>query len=179
MDRLENLFIFSTGSTKYDFAHTPIKYVADFNKTISKALSKDDDQPELLGGDPYKGNEILIQTNVRYITDKLGLNDLIYRLTVAKDNAKTSTVLEEKLNRATAISELIANFVLLLIHNLYWIKLNTYRKSTLPLSRAYNFAIDIGKDLVDKFEKRLNEEYNISNILEAEFGKKDPKKIVK
>jgi len=179
MDRLNNVIIKSAASYKYDFAHAPAAFADRFNKTISEVLTKDDDDGSLLDGDPYEKNGIYIESNVRHIKDKLGLNDLIYRLTIASDAAKNSTVLKEKLDRANDISELIANFVLLLIHNLYWIHLKTFKKSTLPLSRAYNFAIDIGKDLVNKFEKRLNEEYDIANILEEQFGKKNPKKIVK
>jgi len=176
MDRLNNVNITADGGIRFDFAHA---FIPDFLQLINRGnvgrLTNGLNDFTLITA----ANSSFIEANERHVSNKLGINDMIYKLTVAFENAPNSTILREKLDRANAISRIISNFILSLIHTLYWVNLADFKKSTLPLSRAYNFAIDIGKDLVSRFEKRLNDEYNIANVLETEFGVKDAKKIPK
>jgi len=169
MDLLNFLYITHSKGTAYEFAHSPTDFILEFNKTLSKSITADDGDIKLLATtDDQKKNKSIIEANLRLVSDKLEINDLLWRLESALANSK-STLLQEKFNRAKAISSLITNFVLLLVHNLYWINLKTYQKSSLSLKKAFDFAIDIGKDLVSKFEQRLNKEYNLTAVIESEF----------
>lgn len=181
MDRLNNLIIKDENDNNaYDFAHFPYKYINSTIKSSKERILKDETAIEFKKENfKIDLNMATIGANEQVIENKLGLYDLLYRLQIASKNSGGSSILKEKYDRAKAMREIIINTILSMIHTLYWSNFNEYQKSSMPLNRAYDFAIDIGRELVSKFEERLNKEYNIANILESEFGVKAVKKITK
>jgi len=170
MDRLKNLIIDTAGALKrYDFAHSAVELFEELNLDTADRLTD--------GNDAIKeaSNIASIAYNLQFITNKLGLNDILYRIKIAKNNAPESNILKEKYERAETFTKLISHFILLIIHSLYYIDFQKLEKSTIPLNKCLSFGIEIGKLMANKMEERLNDEYNIAKILEAEFGVKGNK----
>jgi len=188
MDKLNNLYINLPGGVKYDFAHVLYnsaddpsvnKFISDMKVKNLNALLKADF--DLIAAN-RTANVSFMNANIQIIQNKLGLNDLLYRLETASKSANRPSILEEKLSRAQSFTELLCNFVLLIIHNLYWIKisnaagLRVFEKSSIPLNKCYDFALEMGLEMTRMFEKRLNEEYSIANAIEEQFGIKNTNK---
>jgi len=171
MDRLNNIAIRNADDAtyKFDFAHSIFTYADTLNTSLVGILLKND-KSGLLSTGAFANNKATMQSNEQYIADKLGINKLIYGLTQASINAGNSAVLKEKLTRANNIKDVIVNFVLSLIHAMYWIEIPK-KRSTLGLNQILTFALDIGKHITTKFETILDKEYDISKILENQYGK--------
>jgi hypothetical protein len=180
MDKLNNLLINGDNNNNlYDFAHLGFNFS---NKSIvsSKKRLLKNTTDKVIEKDNFinEANVPIMNANLQVVENRLGLNNLLYRLEVAS-KASNSSILKEKYERSRDIAELINNTVLSMVHKLYWTKFEDLEKSSIPLSRAFDFAIDVGSDLVKKYEQRLEQEYNLANILETEFSKAGVKKNVR
>jgi len=182
MDILHNLNINVDGGIKYDFAHVlylASDFITDMINKNSVALLNG--ALALVAGNRAE-NMAYMEANIQLVKNKLGLNKLIYNLQSATTAAGNPSILVEKLDRAKVFCDIIANFILLIIHNLYWIKITDAagnricEKSSIPLSNCFDFAIKMGKEMTNMFEKRLDEEYDIASALEEQFGPKATKK---
>jgi len=181
MDLLYNLKITDAAGIKYDFAHVihlRNEFIRDVMFKNRLALFTDADNSLTLLNATAAENEAYMNSNIQVVKNKLGLNKLIYNLQSATTAAGGPSILAEKLSRAKVFSELTANFVLLLIHSLYWINIRNAaevvvcEKSSIPLSNCFDFAIKVGMEITRMFEKRIDEEYNIASALEEQFGPK-------
>jgi len=167
MDKFDNLEISRNALTDFDFAHCGV----DYHNTID-VIFKDKK------GSIYKtdgsaitdSNKGRIRKNLRVVEDRLGLNKIIYDLTQAQKSS-ASALLTKKLARLISFRNLACDFCLQIIQNMYWIDFLEDQKSNLSLTDCSNFAIQIMKELSDKFVKRLDDEYNIAKAIQEEFSK--------
>ena len=114
--------------------------------------------------------------NEAYIEEELNLHAYYYDLHMAWKNTAAkeedrSSILKEKLDRCEKFKDLLVNFTLELINMLYWIDPTVYEKSNIGVMKSCEFAISISKKIASEFSKRLDEEYDLSRMIEMEFGK--------
>jgi len=86
-------------------------------------------------------------------------------------NGRANHILTKKLNRLLAFRDSVCNFCLEIIHQMYWVDFKRYKKTNLSLTDCANFAVNLCKDLSDKFIARLDQEYNIAKVIQEEFSK--------
>jgi len=174
MDRLNDLKITNAdGDIEFDFAHFSREF---FTKR------KENAEDRIIDGnaDFINDNGPIVNANLRFIQDQLGINKVLYRLDQVYKNTRRrlpdgsldggSGLIKEKYDRAKIFKDLVSNFSLEIIMILYWIDLDKMQKSTIGLKRSLDFAIHLGTEMVRLFEKRLDEEYNQATILEDELG---------
>jgi len=188
MDKLNNLiFKDKNDNDTYDFSYIPVNFINSIIKSSVKNVLKDATNTSIKNTDFKKEENLAIMAaNEQVVENKLQFNDLIYKLEIAaKSTGYTgvdgtgSSILVEKLLRAKAMREIIISTVLSMIHSLYWTNFEKSEKGSMPLSRCFDIAIDIGQELVNKFSQRLDQEYNLANVIAQEFGKKGVSKNVR
>jgi len=167
MERLYNLCIRNAADLtfSYDFAHTIHDYSALVDASLKNILLKDPVTNGLLDDGVYSVNSGKIASNKRMVSDLLKINKIIYELDRSTENAKNSSVLKEKLERLNNINDVITNFVLSLIHAMYWIDIPK-KKSTLGLGAIKDFAMGLGEDIIKKLLPVLEKDFDIANILQ-------------
>jgi len=168
MDKFDNLEILRDANTDYDFAHCgyafQVKLIGKLQDKAGQIIT--DASPPVITAN----NQGHIRKNLRVVEDRLELGKIIYDLTQAQKSSK-STLLTKKLERLQSFRDLVCDFCLQIIHQMYWIDFKEDQKSNLSLTDCSNFAIQITKELSDKFVKRLDDEYNIAKAIQEEFSK--------
>jgi len=163
MDRLNNLKISDNGGNiDFDFAHFSRAF---FTSRKENAEDRIIDAAAAFIND----NGPIVNANLRFIQDQLGINKTLWRLDQIYKKSK-SEIVKEKYDRAVAFKDVVSNFCLEIIMILYWIDFQKLQKSTIGLKRSLDFAIHLGTEMVRLFEKRLDDEYNQAAILEEELG---------
>jgi len=164
MDRLNDLKITNVGGDiEFDFAHFSREFITSRKENAEDRIIDN-------GAAFINDNAPIVNANLRFIQDQLGINKTLYRLDQVLKASKNSDIVKEKYGRAKAFKDLVSNFCLEIIMILYWIDLQKMQKSTIGLKRSLDFAIHLGTEMVRLFEKRLDDEYNQAAILEEELG---------
>lgn len=157
-DSLQNILLKIGDNNQWNFVH--LSNLANKNSAYDLKLQKIE---KMLADKQSAASAMQYNSNV-YITGRIGLSDLIYRITTAQRSNKSSPILFEKLQRAEEFAVLASNFTLELATLLRWVNVTDKELvgSNITPNKALNFAIDIGSELVKKFEQRLDQEYSIA-----------------
>jgi len=166
MNKLNDLSFPSGGANRYDFAHVSIDWLNDIYANLDNVLIAANADVQVLNDD----NRSKIYNNVTAIEEYLNNASKIYNIRQAAITSE-SLILYKKLARIERFNKIVCNFTLELIQTLYYYNIRTFEKSGLTLTQCVERALKLVKPMSTTLMKELEDEFNLANIQQAEFGK--------